>query len=125
RLLAGVNLLRGGRGEQPAGEQVLSGTCTGGAEQFEKRTLAEEIEVGRVWVVGIKVALARLSGAGPAVLQAGEATHIKLGSPSSSLAGAGNAVVEHQENYEDDQREHEPPRGEPAGGVDETCQNQA
>ena len=77
--------------EQPGGERLLAGPGPRGAEAFEERAPAEEVEVGRVGVFGVEEPLARLSRPRPGAVEPLQAPLVKLGrarGPVGSRSGA-------------------------------------
>jgi hypothetical protein len=71
-LIAGANRLGRRRREEPARQRVLADVRARGAEEFEERAFAEQVEVGGVGVVGGEIAVARFPAPGPISIEAGD-----------------------------------------------------
>ena len=70
-LVALANFRGAGRDQQPSRKRLFADVGAGGAEEFEERSLAEEVEVLRIRVGRVKVPVARFAIADPLALEAG------------------------------------------------------
>ena len=83
-----------------------------GGEEFEQAAATEEIEVGAVDVIRIAEAVAGLSRAGPAVIDAGDAAAVERGGGFGAGACADDALMEDAEEEIGGEGEPEPFGGE-------------
>src|SRR5580698_10484577 len=78
---------------QPSCELVFAHGKARGREEFEEAAAAKEIEIVGVDVIRVAKALASLAGAGPAILDAGDATAVHCDGGFCAGAGANDALV--------------------------------
>ena len=114
-----ARLVESGRREQPGGERLLAHPRARRREQLEERALPEEVEVCGIEMRRIEEALARLSAAGPAILEAREAALVEGRRSLGSSALPDDVVVEQDQRDECDEGKQQPRRREAAGTVDE------
>ena len=70
---------------QPLRQTVLADARTRRAQQFEQAAFAKQVQIQRVGMRGLIVAVAGLAGAGPIAVQAGQGLSRKNGPPGASV----------------------------------------
>lgn len=81
RSMAFVDSFHRSGGKQPFRKSVLSHAGAGGRQKLKQAAVAEQVEIGGVYVVRIVEALAGFSRVGPTVFDAGQPFFIKLRGP--------------------------------------------
>ena len=81
------------RREQPSRECLFPRANAGRRQQLEERAAPEQIEVGRIGVIGNEEPLARFAGPGPRVGHTRDALLVEFGRPARACARTQHAVV--------------------------------
>ena len=121
RALAGAGLGRRGRVEEPRGEPLLAGTRARGADELEQRAAAEQIEIERVGVRGIRKPIAGVPGAREPPVHAGERGLVERDGAPGTGARRQDAIVQDRERDERAEGREEPQGGEPVLRPGEPC----
>src|ERR1700686_1044226 len=115
--MADAQLLDGRRGLQPCSEARLATPrpCNGG--QFEHAPAPEQIEVGRVGMMGVREAFTGLASTLPAMLQTADPAFVKQDGPPYALGITLDARLQPHKADKHGQRKNDRPCGsEPAHG---------
>src|SRR6266581_1443504 len=111
-LLSLANYVEGGWRLQPLREALFSHAGADAAQEFEQASLAEQVEIVCVDVVGIVELGALLAGASPAVLDAGQAFSIEVRCAVCAGSDAARVLVCDDESGECGNAQEEPGGGE-------------
>ena len=100
RRLTLANLVRGCGFEQPTGQRILARLGTRLAQKFEDRAHAKEIEIARMYVFAVSIALARLTGPGPGPLHSRQSSFMEDDAPIRPLPSTNHPIVHEQKRDE-------------------------
>jgi hypothetical protein len=114
RRLTLANLVRWRGFQQPTGQRILARLGTRLAQQFEDRAYAEEIEIARMNVFAVSIALARLTGPRPGPVQSRQSSLMEDDATIRPFPSADHPIVHEQKRNEAPGREQHPAPSDPA-----------
>src|SRR5262249_6550991 len=103
-----------GRCQQPAGERVLSASCSRRRKQLKQAAFTEQVEVFGIRMGRISETLARLAGTGPAVFDSRDSSIVVANGPPREIASANDPLMQDDQSHEYGPRRCEPPSGQMA-----------